>query len=361
MALGGRETRLYTRQTLKQTIILGSVIYTLFAGLDWLLYPEHVGELWAIRFGFALPMTALIFYLSQRVDYFLDKLEPLIALWLTGVGVSIIAQMLVLESDGEHTYYAGLVLVLFFTYTIKGFNLFWASLTGALVVILYELAAIFWLEMTYNQLVVSTFIMVAANFMGMGAMRNLNGFESRILDISYRDPLTGIANRRAYDEYLQSQLERLGVRRQQKPLSLLLLDIDFFKSINDNDGHPVGDSCLVQLARCLDDSFSRHADLVARIGGDEFAVILPGTDEEGAEALAAAALDRVRALEMACGEESRRVTTSMGLVTLHPGEICEQEMVYGMADRALMQAKSAGRDCLFVYQRSAEDCLDSLA
>ncbi len=361
MALGGRETRLYTRQTLKQTILLGAVIYSLFAGLDWLLYPERISELWTIRFGFALPMTLLIYFLSQRVDYFLDKLEPLIALWLIGVGVSIIAQLLVLEGEGDHSYYAGLTLVLFFTYTIKGFNLFWAALTGSLVVLLYELAALLWMDIAYKELVISTFVLVAANFMGMGAMRNLSGFESRILDISYRDPLTRIANRRAYDEYLHSQLERLGEHHHQKPMSLLLLDIDFFKSINDSDGHPVGDSCLVQLARCLDTTFHRHADLVARIGGDEFAVILPGTDEAGASVLAAAALKQVRELEFACGDGSRQITTSMGLVTLHPGEQCEQELVYGMADRALMQAKSAGRDRLHIYQRPVEERLDTVA
>ena len=97
---------------------------------------------------------------------------------------------------------------------------------------------------------------------------------------SLTDALTHVANRRKYDQCLSSEWRRC--MRDKLPLSLLLLDVDWFKSYNDTYGHPHGDSCLKQIAEAAQDVVSRPCDLVARIGGEEFAVILPNTSAAGA-------------------------------------------------------------------------------
>src|SRR5690606_5374465 len=107
------------------------------------------------------------------------------------------------------------------------------------------------------------------------------------------DGLTGVANRRRFDEVLQHEWRRAA--RGTHPLSLLLIDVDEFKLFNDGNGHLSGDECLKDLARLLEASLKRPSDLVARYGGEEFAVILPETDSEGARQVAQALVAGVRA------------------------------------------------------------------
>lgn len=161
-----------------------------------------------------------------------------------------------------------------------------------------------------------------------------------------QDSLTGIANRRRFDEMLGFEFQR--AQRQQEPLSLLMVDIDHFKQFNDTHGHPMGDECLRAVASLLEQTMHRPGDLVGRYGGEEFAVLLPGTDLDGAivvserirEALAQLQLPNAPAL-------AKGLTVSIGGATLMPpfGAIGPVTLVEN-ADSALYQAKRAGRDCV---------------
>jgi diguanylate cyclase (GGDEF)-like protein len=138
---------------------------------------------------------------------------------------------------------------------------------------------------------------LAATWVMMGLKKRLVDAELHQRDIANRDPLTGIANRRHFDAILQRELERrrrsVGRREaDQSPLALLLIDLDDFKGINDNYGHPVGDAVLRHVAERTQ-SMLRSTDTLARIGGDEFAVIAPGAYGEGARRMAEAIRDAV--------------------------------------------------------------------
>jgi diguanylate cyclase (GGDEF)-like protein len=161
---------------------------------------------------------------------------------------------------------------------------------------------------------------------------------------SLTDPLTQIANRRAFDEALQ-HFWHISVTGHQ-PLSVLILDIDFFKDINDHNGHLHGDHVLQQLAQCLANSLSRPNDKVARIGGEEFGIILPNTDSMGAQTVADHLLGAVRRLRLPHPTQKIRpyVTLSMGACSVHPVATDTANSVLHHADLALYKAKATGRD-----------------
>lgn len=173
--------------------------------------------------------------------------------------------------------------------------------------------------------------------------------ESELSALARQDDLTGLANRRAFDEFLKCEWAR-SVRGQTQ-MSLLLIDVDRFKRFNDRHGHQAGDDCLRTVAASLKNVFKRPSDLVARYGGEEFAVILAETDQRGAAHLAQQALSAIGALRLAgpAGDAARRVTVSIGAATAAAAAGGALEMPQGLlhaADGALYQAKAAGRNCV---------------
>jgi diguanylate cyclase (GGDEF)-like protein len=159
------------------------------------------------------------------------------------------------------------------------------------------------------------------------------------------DSLTGVANRRHFEEYLSIEWQRMI--REQQPISIILCDIDFFKLYNDTYGHLLGDSCLVTIAQAIKNVVQRPADLVARYGGEEFVVILPNTNQQGAAKIARNICYTVRSLAIPhkSSAVSSYVTLSAGLSTVIPKVDSNFEEIILAADKALYQAKAKGRDC----------------
>jgi diguanylate cyclase (GGDEF)-like protein/PAS domain S-box-containing protein len=162
--------------------------------------------------------------------------------------------------------------------------------------------------------------------------------------LSYRDPLTGIANRRMFDRILDVEWGK--ARALGEPLSLVIVDIDYFKQYNDRYGHPQGDACLKAVARVLDRAASRTRDLCARLGGEEFALVLPATDEAAALAVAARCARKLAqaALPHATSGVADIVTCSMGVATIVPGSQDRPAGLVDTADSRLYRAKAAGRN-----------------
>jgi diguanylate cyclase (GGDEF)-like protein len=152
--------------------------------------------------------------------------------------------------------------------------------------------------------------------------------------ISAQDGLTGVANRRHFDEMLALEWRRAV--RNGTPLSLLMLDIDFFKAFNDTAGHQVGDDCLRHVAATLRSSLQRATDLVARYGGEEFVILLPETDETHARTIAGALRERIASDGM--------VTVSIGVATMVPQKETAVDLLVKRADEALYTAKKSGRN-----------------
>ncbi|UXH79034.1 GGDEF domain-containing response regulator [Roseateles amylovorans] len=168
--------------------------------------------------------------------------------------------------------------------------------------------------------------------------------------LSTVDALTGLMNRRALDARLQQELEL--ARREAKPLTLVLCDVDHFKRYNDTAGHVAGDACLRRVAQLLKETCRRPSDCAGRYGGEEFALVLPNTPRSGAMTYARAL---IRTIELAAiphpdSPTGASITLSGGITTCLPDESTSAEGLILRADDALYNAKSTGRNRFFSYE-----------
>jgi diguanylate cyclase (GGDEF)-like protein len=178
----------------------------------------------------------------------------------------------------------------------------------------------------------------------MKLTQQLEELNQMLQRLSSLDGLTGIANRRHFDLILKQEWRR--ALRDATPLSLILIDVDFFKAYNDTYGHQMGDDCLKRVANSLKGVLKRPTDLIARYGGEEFVVLLPKTDVGGAIALAEEMRAGVEALGIAHArsQATDRVTISLGVATVTPNLDSSHAELIAEADHALYQAKQEGRN-----------------
>jgi diguanylate cyclase (GGDEF)-like protein len=169
-------------------------------------------------------------------------------------------------------------------------------------------------------------------------------YQRQMYESSTRDGLTGVYNRKYFAQKLAADLS--FARRHLIPFTLLMVDIDFFKHVNDTYGHRTGDDVLIAIAGTIKTTI-RTEDTLARYGGEEFAVLAPGTDAKGGHSLA----ERIRtniasqAVTAPNGmQEPVQVTASIGVATLQPGVVFEAEHLISIADQNLYEAKRGGRN-----------------
>ena len=175
-------------------------------------------------------------------------------------------------------------------------------------------------------------------------------YRDRLMKMSMYDGLTQIPNRRQFDQTAGQEWQR-GIRKQQ-PMSLLLLDIDFFKQYNDFYGHLKGDDCLKQVATSVTKQLHRPTDLAARYGGEEFACVLPETDAEGAQHVAQRIVESMEALNIEHQKSAvcPHVTVSIGIVSAMPDPEVDLLDFIQESDKALYQAKQSGRNRWMMYK-----------
>ncbi|MFT6986660.1 MAG: diguanylate cyclase (GGDEF)-like protein/PAS domain S-box-containing protein [Psychromonas sp.] len=187
----------------------------------------------------------------------------------------------------------------------------------------------------------------------LAAQKRLLLKQAEALDLSNKtlkslcetDPLTQIPNRRAYEQYLTTQIN--AAKRTGSALALLMIDIDYFKQYNDGYGHLKGDQALIKVAKAMQQTLTRATDFVARFGGEEFVVLLPCTLQEGAVKVAQNMLNIILAQNIDHGYSkiSNVLTISIGIAVLQ-GDLLTVEKLLHNADRALYHAKSNGRNCI---------------
>lgn len=171
-------------------------------------------------------------------------------------------------------------------------------------------------------------------------------YQNKLIQLINHDPLTGMFNRRRFEQELHRELAK--ARRQELHFAVLWLDLDQFKEVNESLGHKAGDSLLVALSAALPDLL-REEDVAARMGGDEFAILMSNTDKKQAELAAKRIIDGIRNLKLRVDGTDIRVTTSVG-IALYPNHGINVQDLLARADIALYQSKDLGRNKLKTYQ-----------
>jgi two-component system, cell cycle response regulator len=164
--------------------------------------------------------------------------------------------------------------------------------------------------------------------------------------LAAEDGLTKLPNRRSFDEYLEKEWRRQI--RTQKPISLILCDVDFFKNYNDTYGHQAGDACLRSVAQSIQNKVRRAGDLAARYGGEEFAIVMPETDIHGARHVAEEIRKDLADMKIPHSESKAAsfVTISCGIASMIPSNETSPQMLIENADQGLYKSKSQGRNCV---------------
>ncbi len=181
------------------------------------------------------------------------------------------------------------------------------------------------------------------------AMADLKTANTELAKLTKLDPLTNVNNRRQFDEIAEREIAR--AQRSNEPLTIMMVDIDHFKAINDNYGHLVGDQCIKLVAQCLVTNLRGPSDLVARYGGEEFVYVLPGSDETNALKIAARAREAVEHIHHVHKNEKVSLTVSCGVAAWIPDTENAYKDLLNAADAALYRAKKAGRNCVMAAGR----------
>ncbi|WP_375748801.1 diguanylate cyclase [Vibrio sp. HN007] len=176
--------------------------------------------------------------------------------------------------------------------------------------------------------------------------QQLEETNEQLLMLSTTDGLTGLYNKRRFEEIFSEEWERAS--RTNTHLSLIMMDIDHFKLYNDSFGHHTGDECLRRVANALSGMKLRELDRIARVGGEEFAIVLPDTDKEGALFVAEKIRAEIAGLEIAHNTSSGRnhVTASLGVSSLLPGKELAPRRLVEAADEGLYESKNKNRNCV---------------
>jgi len=341
-----------TRSMGRAAIALGVALYATFGGLDLLVAPDHVSALWLIRYGLVCPIGLGLFGLSFT-DRGRNRLQLLTGSLVTLAGLGVVAMTALLDPVVAQSYYVGLILTVLFGFTVAQLRWVAASLMGGLIVVAYELVA--FPTLPAELLINNNFFLLTGVVIGFIACWELERFHrrdflqlreisaqqealalanQRLQEEAARDPLTGLQNRRHLEERLD---DAAGLaRRYGIPTSVVLLDLDSFKRVNDSLGHPVGDELLRATARTLA-NVVRDTDRLFRIGGDEFLVLLRGTDLGTAHEAVARMRDELGALFDTGPWQDLALGCSAGVVLLDPD--CTASANLERADRSLYEVK----------------------
>lgn len=349
--------------------MIAVLIYNLFLFTDREVLPDIYLTAWKIRLGIVTPaMIMLLFIIRRRVfmrmlDYFVDSMILLTA-------GSIILILALSHHPNVVHYHTGIILIVMFGSIVVRLRFWHAFCTSWLTFVLYVLtvsriATIPSLVVVNSSIVLFSAIVISliANYQMENDLRwnylrnllkeietiRLEKAKAELEHLSSSDVLTGLTNRRYFDSVLDKEW-RTAIRNQT-PVSLLFLDVDDFKTYNDNYGHQAGDVCLQQVAAVIRRNVHRSRDLCARYGGEEFVVLLPDTAQKSAFSIA----ETIRAsIEMekiphSFSRAASHVTVSIGVASITPQKGTDQSLLIEMADQALYRAKELGRNQVRVF------------
>lgn len=335
-------------------LVIGGYLYVehqLFAHSD----PDWLYELTLLRLLQLTPGVAILALtlFDKRAQIIANRLFPLLLVLVGVVAARIDVQYEMTQPELAFRYGAGLLIVCSFFFL--GIT-FWRALISAAAIVLFDVLVaamilspsemqVHWISVSYYLLLLV--IGAISRYVHEYSQREQFLMRKLLGWVAQHDALTGLANRRSFDVALQQML--LQARRESQSLALLLLDLDNFKSYNDNLGHPAGDALIKEFAELLERFARRPLDLAARVGGEEFALLLYNCDADSAQLIAGQllALLAERALPHPASPQGGNVTSSIGIAMLQPGHTPGQ--LYQAADAALYQAKQTGKSRYALY------------
>jgi len=323
--------------------VAGLFLYSIFGVVDRLVSPDQWQRLWQIRFEFTMPVLLVIFA-AQFVPPIGKRYSGLIIfLAMLLAGSSIVVMNLWMPAGTENLYFYGLLLVIIFGHVFWRTHYLWPAAASVILFVFYLVVTLGEGSLSVAHLVAATFYYVSALTIMIYAGWFFHRQERRSFLLQHdlqlaatTDSLTGIANRRAFFDHLEQEWRR--ARRERESVCLLVVDLDNMKAINDSGGHVRGDEALKQVADVLSAHARRPADLAARIGGDEFVLLLAGSDGQAACAVADRVVEEVRHRGPVSG-----ITVSVGAACVVPSPDQGHEHVMQLADQALYEAKRQGR------------------
>lgn len=346
------------------TILVGLLMVLALGSLDVLFLQEQLDRVLLIRYAWATPLMILLFGISLT-RYFERFQQMILVALLLSIALIMMLLIAIAPEDVARLYFSGLLLIVIFGFCLARLFFWYALITAIIIGVLYN-AVIFSINPeTLN-------LQLAHNFFYWGACLlalfcnyfldhgvrteylqaqllkhqrdDLQRANEQLQRLASIDGLTGVANRRHFDETFSHEWRR--AQRLGHSLAVLMLDIDFFKRYNDTYGHQAGDECLAKVAACLRVCLKRPGDLLARYGGEEFVVLLPDLTLEGAQTIATYMCNQIEALNIAhqASGVAPVVTISVGAASCEPRLGSTPTELLARADDALYDAKTAGRN-----------------
>lgn len=329
-------------RTGRMALLVGLVLYTGFGLLDLLIVPAQLGTIWLIRYAVVCPYLLAAYALSFTEWWQRRQHALLIGAVLLG-GFGIVGMIVLVDPPASYSFYAGPLLVIMFGYTLTRLRFLQATIACWLVTGAYVAGMIFVDPVPSQVLIKNGFFLVAVHVVGMVACYQLESHTRHEFYLSRElkaaaicDPLTGLLNRRTLDGELGQLIAQY--HRHQIPFSLLMTDLDRFKTINDRWGHLAGDAVLREFSRVLVENV-RDADLVIRFGGDEFLIVAPTTRAAESLSLATRLQGKLDDLVIPEFPDITEVHLSVGIVEMTT-DIRDPRELLKRATIALHRAKS---------------------
>lgn len=359
-------------------VMLASTTIFLLSGIyDFLLLAPHQGRIWEVRYLLGAPPLVLLSAYSFSHNFW--RFQQLVLLIYILVITLSLALMAAISLPSQNTiYFTGALIA-----QMAGLNImrlqFRYAVVGCITMVVFEVLVLAMFNYSLEKILTDVYFYGSVTLVSLMGNYFLERFarqdylQKRLLDheqerlkemnqhlqhLVTSDALTGIANRRNFDETIQDEWRR--AQRGHYPVSLLMIDIDFFKPYNDYYGHQKGDECLKQVGKILGTHGKRAGDLVARYGGEEFAIISAGTSYKDAIGFAQKICRSVANAKIphAASPIANIVTASIGVATVIPLVDQQVKDLIADADKNLYQAKANGRNGVFGDQPTLSRLVD---
>ncbi|WP_457625226.1 diguanylate cyclase [Persephonella sp.] len=348
-------------------LVFGIIIYLLFGIADFILFPHIHTELWSIRSFTIFILIPFILYVFLSKDHF--KVYTAYCFISVIAGLSIVGMMFVISPLEAQVYYAGIFLVIFFVYTVSGIPFIYSSISSLVIILVYLLVDLYFLRSDYKYLISNLFFLGSANIIGMIGgyileyyirkdflsslkiyldKNELEELTGRLKTLSEHDELTDLANRRKLKGFFERELKRAV--RENFPISVLMIDIDYFKDYNDSYGHLKGDLILKEIGDTIKKHTRRPTDIASRWGGEEFVVVFSNIDEQKAVVLAGDIHADILSKKIPHKSSPfKQITVSIGGYSKIPDNTRSIDEFISRADKALYEAKIKGRNRIVMY------------